>query len=215
MLMMENSKHKAGLIALFVVLLGVGVFFILNSDTKTSTDGTAFDTGEWQTYRSEEFDFEIKYPPSWSVAESDEIAPMISIYKAGQSGAPFNHFANALHMSIYPHGIPTEGVQSERQEASVKVKGSSKANDLLLENGNVFASSYTFEELPASWEPWGFLWARGRIDNQGSKCIKDGEEIPREECDIFEGDSIVVTGSVSASERALIEAMLQTFTFTN
>lgn len=187
-MLMRHSKNKKALIGVFAALLVLGIIFLFDNGERKSSDGTVFNTSEWQVYENEKYNFEIKYPASWSVAETNDFVPMISIYKAGQVGAPFDHFANATHVSVYPKGIPTEGVVAERQEASIEIKPKTqKANDLLLDDGKIFATFYSFTEAPESWEPWGFLWAHNITD--------DG-------------------GVANKQDRALIEAILQTFRFT-
>jgi len=203
---MSKVKKISIILALATIVAVFAVFY--DSDVKESTRGIEFNTEEWRTYTSEEFNFEIRHPVQWKVSESYVgVAPMITIHKAVidvEEEPPFDHFANATHVSIYPKGIPTEGVSAPREEASVKLSNTNKANDLLMENGEVFASYYTFE-VPSSWEPWGFLFARTRIENLETTCTGD--------CDVLFGDVVMRSGVISERDRDIIEVILQTFKF--
>ncbi len=181
----------------------------------------ALDTSAWAKYQSEQLGFSIKHPPHWKIAVAeDEFTPAINIFDpATAMGAepPFTHFSEVTHVSIYPRGIPTEGVFSNTRESAVRFGESVRAaNDFLLENGSAWATAASFSGiLPAGWDEAGFLWAKVVIDDLDLTCRRGMETVPVDVCDPFSGDTLVRRGKVSAETRAIEEAMLASFHFLN
>lgn len=174
---------------------------------------------KWATYISEEYDFTIKLPKDWEVADSgDSITPMISVLKPGEQGtlgSPIDIFENRTHVSIYPRGLPMDGQFAQRRPSAVKMQYQTKeANDLILRSGQVWASEFSFPVVPHSWGPFGFIWAHNKLTALVITCIQeDGEELPEKDCDPFFGDEMVYTAEIDIEDRATIEAILRSFEF--
>ena len=162
------------------------------------------DLSEWEVYKNSEYGFKLKYPYDWNMMENldDPIGPAISFYikPAGVPVSDFlDHFANINHVSVYPDGIPTEGVVGETEEVSLTFNSSlSDSSKLyLLEDENPFAAYLQFKNSPEAWKDPGFAWARLQVDNLEEKCLRDSQEISMDQCDPFANDDMIVRkGSV-------------------
>ncbi|MDZ4284619.1 MAG: Gmad2 immunoglobulin-like domain-containing protein [Patescibacteria group bacterium] len=191
------------------------------SETGGETASGALDTSLWETYQSDAFGFSIKHPAHWEVRVSeDEFTPAINIFDPATAvGAafPLTHFSEATHVSMYPRGIPTEGVFSNTRESGVRFGESVRvANDFLLEDGSAWATAASFGRIvPAGWDEAGFLWAKVVIDNLDLTCRRGVETVPVDVCDPLSGDTLVRRGTVNARVRAIEEAMLASFHYLN
>jgi hypothetical protein len=181
------------------------------------------DVSNWQTYENSDHGFSIKYPQDWSIAESNEVAlgPKFTIYRpfSSESGsAPFDHFVNATHVSIYPLGIPTEGILGENElldwEAGVEYGDSSRR--YVLESDETFAVYMRPQNPPSSWNGSGFVWARVRVDDLESACIIGGEEVDEGQCNpLINDDAIIVRrGEIDESLWKIEREILKSLTFT-
>lgn len=197
----------------------------------------------WVVYENEPFGFSIDRPASWKIAESNEGGTaMITIYKPGsfivsESGStggfvaetpPYTHFSNATHVSIYPVGIPTEGVVGRMRESTITFgPKTDRATDYLSLGsgaeaalvrgvdaaGAPWATYVTFAEPPENWKPWGFVWASVALEGDRTVCYRNGKSIDTKSCDPLSGDDIVHTGTPDPDERAIEVRMLESFRF--
>lgn len=207
--MLKNLYHLAiAFVLLAVVLLLWGLWSGVGDDINTNT---------WETYTNNEFNFSIAHPADWEVAEFPEhpAAPLFNIYKPTGENPPFTHHSEVVQVSVYPHGFPTEGVLAQHASSTVSFsEETNKAHDFLLKNGDVWGTFATFSNPPASWKPFGFVWARATIMNKEVLCFRDGEEITNMNmCDPLFGDTIIHEGSVNKKERAIEKEVLESFTF--
>ncbi len=178
-------------------------------------------TADWQVYANEQFGFEVKYPPGWRLATFpiDPAAPVFNIYKASEMAAPvrpLTHFDSATHVSIFPHGLPTEGVVGDSQISTVPFAVPTRvARDFLLEDKTpwaTFAGLYIQNTSPNFVpEDAGFIWAGLKVDNLMEECTRNGVVVSEAQCDVMTGDQITRRGSVSAADRATQEEILASF----
>lgn len=231
----SGSRGRASTIVLLVLgaVLGVGALVFLlgktfdrsgvdsTSDDRVDTVGDVLDANSWVTYRSDAYGFSIEHPPRWEVrVTDDEFTPVINIFdpaSAGGSKPPFTHFSEVTHVSVYPRGIPTEGVFSNTRESTARFGESVRAaNDFLLEDGSAWATAVSFSgAVPDGWDEAGFLWAKVVIDNLDLTCLRGMENVPVDVCDPLSGDSLMRRGSVNAEARTIEERMLTSFHFLN
>ena len=88
---MQRGFSKTILVVIVVVVLaGIGGYFVWqeyqpapleeqpangeepdNGDGTTNGEEPSDETSEWQTYRNEDYHFEVKYPPAWEVKEKE------------------------------------------------------------------------------------------------------------------------------------------------
>lgn len=225
------SFSKLWVVITITVLIGLSalaVSLVIFSDSATpdpvdevnNEDG---DTSDWLTYTSSEYDFSIMHPPEWEVSayspsEVDAprmIVPTVNIYPKGSTAPiPFDHHADVVNVSVFPHGVPTEGVSGEIESSNVQfgVSTEEPAN-YVLSDGSPWATITHFESVPESWESYGFIWARASIGDLEIECISEGGPVSSERCDSLTGDHVIRTGSVNESIREIQVKMLESFEF--
>ncbi len=223
------------LIVVGLIVLGAAFFFFLHrvpstntqqgeattttSGTSTSDTATTSNTA-WQSYTDSVYHFSIQYPQGWKVVASENAgSPIISFYDPTSSTAqkpPFSPFDEVTHISVYPKGFPTEGVQGSRVPTRVVLTPTiANAWDFVLTDHTPWASTFSFVHPPASWDSSGFLWARVRVKNRTNVCMRGDTVVSEAECNPMEGDTIASRGSTDSALRALEEEMLQSFHFTS
>jgi hypothetical protein len=200
----------------FVVLLVLGFYWYGTSAGIWGEDG-APDISEWVMYQNSEFGFELLHPEDWGVhvATNNVLGPIFNVYpKEVQDAPPFTHHSDVPNVSVFPNGIPTEGVFGVSTTSTVSLSEDFRfAVDFLLENGDVWATAAGSEMPPSSWLPSGFVWARAPIKNLTTQCMRDGVEISESECDPLTGDKIVRRGEVDKGLRAIEEVILSSIRF--
>ena len=172
----------------------------------------------WLVYQSSEFKFEISYPRDWVALEfpEDPTNPRVNILKSSADSVrhPVTHHSEVSNVSIFPHGIPTEGVFGETRESSVNFSEVTENSlDFILNNGDVWATYSRFRNRPGSWTGAGFIWSKASVSNLESVCLKNGEELSIDFCDPIFGDVTVRKGSVDRGEREIQEKILESFRF--
>lgn len=216
------------IVAALIVLAGI-LIATLPGDQNGMTDGEngtttpnmngEIDTSTWETYTNEGFGFSIRHPESWQVHEApeDPIEPKFNIYKPpAQAELPYTHHTQgATHVSVFPHGIPTEGVFGESRESTVDFgAGAQQARDFILADGTVWATFANFPNASTDWNESGFVFAAVEVGNLETECRRDGEIIPEEQCDpLASDDQIIRRGSVSEEDRRIQELMLESLEF--
>lgn len=181
------------------------------------------DTSEWEDFKNEQFNFSLRYPANdWNMynGDSNELFPAFNFYikPAGVPlDLPLNHFANFNHVSVYPEGIPTEGVFGQTKDfgldLGIEVEEESKL--YLLEDGTPFAAFIKPDNPPQSWNENGFVWMRLEINNLNVRCLRDGEEIDSDDCDpMAEDDQIMRSGSVNEELWEIQKEVVKSFVFT-
>jgi hypothetical protein len=167
------------------------------------------------TYQSDQYGFQIQYPSTWQIGVSKN---GIHIYKRGEL-FPQNptHQTPFTNISIFPQGIATEGVSGEAASTSISFKEPAKrVFDYILDDGTPWATYASFKNIPASWDPSGFVWARVDIKNEVAQCEKNGEIIASGICEMgieHSGEHTYRTGKIDAADRHMEETILKTFKF--
>jgi hypothetical protein len=204
---------------LLLVIVGVGIYLVSRSGDPAVPGPRERMVVGWELYRSEQFSFAIEHPPAWQVSEhlQAEITPMFNIRPPGPDPErPLDHHADATHLSIYPEGIPTEGVFGERAPTQMPVNDQvAEGWDYLLEDGTIWGTMLTFHHPPESWTESGFVWAAAAIQNLEVQCFRNDKQVGEAECDPLMGDRVVRRGEVDREERSVVEQMLATFRFTD
>ncbi len=196
-----------------LLLLGVGILVWYDSTRAPKSSDE-----EWLTYRSGKYNFEVRHPKNWRVHEitSPEFLVGVNIYKSDADvELPLTHHSNATQVSVFPEGIPTEGVFAESRDSTLGFSvDASLKTDFLLSDGTVWATYIAgLENRPATWQEFGFLWASVKIDNLSTECLKNGNKVPNEQCDPFTGDKIIWHGSASSDDRETTLEILKSFRF--
>lgn len=228
-----TGNSRVIFLAIVAAVIVCVVFFILllnvdrdtaeqltdESDTATTTDEVA-ETGMWVPYTSEEYGFTLEYPRGWEVYEADELGvPIINFYEPPVDDAklPLTHHSEGVtHVSVYPHGIPTEGFFGEATDTDVDFAVSTQqARDYVLADGSRYATLAFLGRNGPNWTESGFVFAHAEIKNLSVSCERGGEPIVMEQCDALTGDTVVRDGSVPDIVRETQVHVLESFEFTD
>lgn len=215
------------IIAIVVFIVG-GV--VTNIDFLQSRLSGVFSRSEteWNTYTSEAFGFSVLIPADWVVVEfpNDEIAPRVNMYSARDKQAlsftengiertrPIDHHSFVPNVSVFPHGIPTEGFFGESAGSEVSFFESARiANDFVLKDGSRFATFVSFADMPENWSEAGFVWSYANVRWLRTQCFREGVRVAESKCDPLSGDTIVHRGYLNTQEREIQKAILSSFKF--
>jgi hypothetical protein len=185
------------------------------SDDPVTVDPRA----EWRTFVSDEYSFSLRYPPGWVVEEGQiGLEPAVTVRPdlgTTTNPGPWDHRATSTHVSVYPLGIPTEGVFGEmRPSDTIVPTPRAVARDYILENGRPFATMVVFEEWPQTWNEAGFVFARASIEDEEIVCLRGGLPVEEDDaCDPLLGDDIVRNGFVDPEVRSTEQLILTSFAF--
>lgn len=204
------------IISLFFILLG---FVMLDNDTKKVKpipEPLTLEEVQWVEYVNEEYDFSLSYPKHWKIhVEDDDLSPKINIYPFQDDIIlPFDHFAEATHFSIYPKGVPSEGLIGQNIDVSLPLNEKVKsAKEYILSNNDKWATMVSFEDTPSSWKPWGFIWSGVKVKNLEFSCKRGNQEVEVEVCNPFEGDTLLREGNVNSDLIEIERKIINSFKF--
>jgi len=177
------------------------------------------DTGGWSTRTLQGYGVALAYPASdWSVDMDTSFAqsPKLNVYLKPPGvpvDMPLDHFANITHFSIYPRGIPTEGLFGETRPLDIPspFPVSAESRLYVLEDGTPYAAYVKPSRTPREWNDSGFIWMRVRVPDLQTRCIRDGNTVSEAECDpLTRDDQILRTGSVDPESWRVEKAILRT-----
>lgn len=214
---MDRRTLIIGVLGL-AALLGL-VFFFRGRMPDGSSGGDGEALADWTVYQNEEFGFELRHPRDWQATATTSFGtPMINVYpRTTAERPPFTHHSAVTQVSLFPRGVPTEGVFSQSRDSTREIGSEMKeaveqALDFLLGDGEVWARFIIFRNPPASWQ-FGFVWAAVQIENGSSQCFRNGNEIPEAQCDPLTGDEVVIAGDIDSSARETADMILSTIRF--
>jgi len=200
---------------LVVALIGVGAWFYFFAEPPqdTNDNGTATST---LSYRSTEYGVSFTHPFDWLVSEASLFGtPAINVYAPGQEEQPpYIHHNNVTNVSIFPDGVPTEGLFAPTRPLALNLPFSATGTMFVLNDGTPFAAYIRPLERPTSWGEAGFIWMRVGISDLESTCYDAaGTELAENACDpMTEDHEIRWSGTVDASEWQKLLAILRTLT---
>lgn len=204
-----------------VVLVAAGVVLYDFGSDGVVGDDVVIDKSEWVEFESQDFDFSLSYPNNWNqnTDTTFKMSPKFNFYYQDESvGAelPFDHFSNVTQVSVFPGGVPTEGVHGESRSLDFEVgfDVSDESRVYVLDDGTPFAAYIKPETPPLSWAEAGFVWMRLQIEDLKSRCLRDNVEIGQSECDpLVRGDTIVRTGDVDTAKWSLQKEIVKSISF--
>lgn len=220
-------------ISIFIIILAViaaagGALYLSNKDAsnnnneeeqnkKKNEEQINIDTGDWETYKNEEYGFSIKHPADWKINETTDhpTSVLFNIYRPSEEVGepPYDHHVSGVaHVSVYPQGIPTEGIFGKYVDTEVDFKEETvEVRDYVLSDGTPFVTQANFSSFPSNWNESGFVFARAPISDLSVEYKRDGEAISEEEFDPEMGDTPIRHGSIDKRTRAIEVAMLGSF----
>lgn len=225
------QKQTLLLIITGLALIGVVSLVLLSSDpVEDTTNAPDTDTSQLPDDDTQEEDRSVyarveptefgirgaEYPKdTWAVLSTTTVGlePKLNVYAVRSSAErdtnlPYTHFSNESHVSVYPEGIPTEGLFADRADFDLETTFPVREDTAVvytLADGTPFAAYVqpTVAMLPENWEEWGFIFIRARIDGMRTYCTRNGVEISESECDpLASDDEVHYEGSVRLTEWA-------------
>lgn len=179
-------------------------------------------TDEWLTYQNETYDFQLTYPPDWRIWEGELVGvPVISVIPpaTASSSLPLSHHSNFTQVSIFPAGVPTEGVFGETATSTVAFQPPlTQAWDYHLAAGQTWGTYANFQTPPSSWEPWGFLWGAVAVSDQETRCLGSRDQVlSATDCDLprSPGARVVHFGQIDDASRQRVVQIMESFRFSD
>ena len=212
---------KKNILTLVVLVVVIGGLFFVLKNKKVDEGGSPIDTS-WVTYTNDEYDFSINHPKDWTVEVQTGSEPKINIFPVSQTDPrPYTHHSNVTHVSIFPNGIGTEGVNVDSTTTSVVLlQKTAFGLDMVLGDGTRWATLFTgFINPPIKFNSYGFIWAGVKIQNLEAHCIDiDGSERvlgPEDVCETLdrEPERLVYRGTIDEAMRNIEIKMLESFKF--
>lgn len=166
---------------------------------------------DWQMYRNERFQFQIQYPPNWTIEEADDaLEPRVTLTPVQVGVAPAKRSPTAS-VVIYPRGTPGVVRLGAQETASIQHPYAlEKAINFTLNDGSPWASEIHFLQTPSSWGPYSFIWLEAGVEGYIEHCQPLHQSAA---CDPLFGDNLIRDGAVSKEDRQLTQAIFRTFRF--
>jgi hypothetical protein len=209
-----------GVSMLVLVICFLAILAIVTITRHESAKSDQITDAAWQTYTNNEYHFSLSYPANWTVTSGsingDKNIPAINLYPSDSkvTSLPFDHFQSVANVSIYPLGIPTEGVVGETQDLTLAVgEEVNQAHQYVLTDGTWWGAYITFKKPPTDWMPYGFMWARVSVPDLVVTCLRSLEAIKIESCDPTGGDVIKRAGSIDPTEQDTVKRIVASFHF--
>ncbi len=207
-------------LTLIALLLAVLVPAFLYSPEETQAP-VIENRDEWVVYENEEFSFSLEHPPEWTVHSRNRgdiptfhfLPPSVDI----DEEEVLTHHSDRSHVSVFPHGYPTEGIFGQARHSRVIMSNAEVEDktDYILGSEEAWGTMMTFSDAPEGWTEAGFIWSRADVEDFEFRCFDGDDEVPRESCDPVRGHEFRHFGSLDRLERRIQEEVLSSFTFTD
>jgi len=219
---MKNLKTKKTIsLFLFALAILVMMFIIVSNKNEKPPKGEVTSEAEkidWRHYKNDEYSFELDFPANWHIYE-DFTGPTVTINfykKTPNTNPPFDHFSSTPNFSVFPLGIPKEGIVGKKNIVKdTPILNNSKTMNFILENGEIWSKMISFNKTPPSWKEWGFVWVRNEVSDYDEKCFREEKEVSVYECNIFQGDEIRRFGDVNQKIIDINDEIIESFHFNN
>lgn len=217
----KDISLLASIIVVCIFLLIVGLVLLINKNVnddkkKPIIIPTSVEDIVWLTYESKKFGFRVDYPEHWDVFVQEKKAPLvISFYKKDvKVKPPFTPDDNVTNVSIYPQGINSRTPVGDKRESSFDTQAEEIIrDDIILTNGQPWATYINFLEYPSFWRPWGFIWSSLYISDLDYKCSRSGSTVDINDCNVTDGDIILRSGFVDEEDRDIESKIVSSFEF--
>lgn len=227
-------------IPLLIVLLIGAVYLLfraaspddLNAPNKTNQDGSEVidDQENIETRDFESVMLSLDVPDSYRSVyqEVNKRESVLNIYSSEfetEFDLPLDPHSDARisHVSVFSDGFASELPSGDR------VSWADYQGDLpsmnfslnemesrvyLFQDGSPWAYFIVPQNLPDSWNQYGFIWAAFSSDDMSLRCYDDsGEVINLQSCDPLGGDRVSRSGSVDNQDKETITRILESIQF--
>ncbi|MFT5180086.1 MAG: hypothetical protein ACI9GH_000405 [Candidatus Paceibacteria bacterium] len=214
----KENRLMAWIILVSLIFISLGIVFLNNDVNLVDTVSEPLTLGEveWVKYENKEYGFELEYPNHWRIhVEDDDLSPKINFYPFQNNiELPLSHFTNATQFSIYPKGIPSEGLIGENVEVGLNINEEvDVVREYVLADKDKWATMITFKDVPESWKPWGFIWAGVAIEDLEYSCRQGFNIVSAELCNTFEGDELLRDGNTDNDLLEIERKIINSFKF--
>jgi len=187
----SNQQILIGIVVLLVLVAG-GVFAWQQGWISPKATQSVDETAGWQTYRNEEFSFEMKYPQEWKLKSSTlGVDPIFEF--SGEGGALFVLPRGSEVPVFRPLGV------GEDSKILLTDENEDKAVEFHTQSDLVFGYRITFKTVPSSWESFGALHTQAKVEN-----IREYQPL---------GMDIPIDAEVNDVDVKVIKQILSTFQF--
>ncbi len=183
-----------------VIVLAIGGFVIFSPEK--SSPVVQPQQSALKEYSNDTYGITLPYPNDWLATSTVQygLTPIINVYKptAASTPPPYIHHNNVTNVSIFPAGVPTEGLIAPTRQLDFD-PGFNATNSIMfvLENGKPFAAYIQPVDKPSGWQEFGFIWARVYIPDLTSRCVDANDrETAADRCDpLTENHRILWSGT--------------------
>ncbi len=207
-----TASRWIALVILAIVIVVVGTFLVVRTlpdrvgqqeqqEAPEGEEPAATSTPE-RVVGSEAYGFDLHLPRTWSFSSSTRATPMFNAYEyspSAERAVPFEHHQNVTNVSVFPDGVPTEGVFAETKEVDFETPFELREGSrmFVLRDGTPFAAYLLPEKVPTGWSDFGFVWIRVYADDLATHCIDASGNDTGDACDPLGGsESIELSGTV-------------------
>lgn len=223
----HSMNRSAALVWLFVglVVVAIGTYWLFgqsaepgNSNENGTQNGITTDMLP-EVISVDRYNLTLRFPSSWRTATSSLPGdiPAVNTYvpEIGTS-PPYTHHDNVTNVSVFPNGIPTEGLFAKWHELDFDPGFAATSSRVFtLEDGTPFAAFIRPLNPPGSWGQAGFIWMRVRVNNLATRCFDATSTlIPDERCNpLASGHEVRWSGTVDTSRWQEAQQILRSITF--
>lgn len=173
------------------------------------------------TYTNLSYNFQITIPDGWSVGEYNPSSdPIFIFYKDLPNNTlsrslPSGLAENGTYIAVYPQGFGAERMPGKTVPSTIEFNDNKQTViDYVLKNGSRWMTmAYDFKNRPESWNESGFIFGKNLILEKQEICERAGKPIDRSICDLWEGDTLIYSGTINNTDRKQIEMIISSFKF--
>ena len=201
---MKKFTKVSIVVVVLIILIGGGIFvwqYFGKQGEEPNTSEVAKDkTAGWQTYRSEEYGYEVRYPSGWEIIDAGLARGSVGFRNKKEST-----------LLIYPDGFPTSLIDAINTVESKDIIGEKRVSmrNYLTEEGDWWARLIEFQEHPSTWSVDHWIWIRLDIIDERVECAVMPP--PDGECGYGVGRKFF--GTIDRLEQQTIDQILSTFRF--
>jgi hypothetical protein len=162
---------------------------------KPATTASSVSTAGWKTHTNTKYGFQIKYPSTWIIRQTDSGSPYITLIKpvnGDESAGAYN--IGYTYVLIYPTGRLSNGMPDlPYTTGGVVMNEAIKATTVKLANGEVAVMGIKFTNPPYSNRNTE-IYAGIKVNN-------------------LESTPTLVKGTLESADKAEVQTILKTFSF--
>jgi len=201
----KENQVMIGVVIISLFLISIGFYFL----NKNGEDGlvprnipNSVETIKWKEYKNDKYNIDIQYPEHFKFfTETKTFGPAFNFYfDEGKNKLPFDHFVNQSHLSVYPEGVillrPDHSEYYEQGDYTNSKGMVFLVREYKTYDKKTWAIMAKPKSVPKKWLEVGFIWISSEIKNKDAVCFDGDVKKSIDVCNVLEGDSFYVVGSV-------------------